>query len=81
MEEVIDKTNYLLPKGMPRSHAHLFKNDGQGAKSCKGRLEEIKTDKSCKEVTKKANESLPKGPGFQCLNKDGLSLARSWHSD
>jgi hypothetical protein len=24
---------------------------------------------------------LPKGPGFQCLNKDGLSLARSWHSD
>ena len=47
--EVIGKTNYLLPKGMPRSQAHLFKNDGQGAKSCKGRLEEIKTDKSCKE--------------------------------
>ncbi len=32
--EVIGKTNYLLTKGMPLSHAHLFKNDGQGAKSC-----------------------------------------------
>ena len=26
-------------------------------------------------------ESLPNGPGFQGLNKDGPSLARSWHSD
>ncbi len=49
VEEIIGKANYLSTKGMPGSHTHLFKNDGQGAKSCKGRLEEIKTDKSCKE--------------------------------
>jgi hypothetical protein len=33
---------------MPRPQTRLFKDYGQRAKSCKGRLKEIKTDKSCK---------------------------------
>jgi hypothetical protein len=33
---------------MPRPQTRLFKDYGQRAKSCNGRLKEIKTDKSCK---------------------------------